>query len=191
MAPLLIFESGMSFGELALLSKSPRDGTVLTLTDCYFAEISVESFEKLLMKDKALRITKNIVFLRQIPYISQSLIQDVHGLFLLCREREIWLRGQTIFTEGAPCDKVIVVFKGEVEIYKQNLNSVYYSHETGVLAMREYNEQATLLKSDYVRRATLGETQEEKLNILDLGWEFGTVPTKAQYQGSAFHHTVQ
>ena len=87
LSPFLIISSGMSFGELALLSKSPRSGTVLTLTDCFFAMISAESFEKLLMKEKAMRITKNIVFLRKVPYIQNSLIHDIHSLFLLCNER--------------------------------------------------------------------------------------------------------
>lgn len=53
MTPLLIFDNGMSFGELALLSGKPRAGTVVTLTDCYFAVINADSFDKLLRKDKA------------------------------------------------------------------------------------------------------------------------------------------
>ena len=56
MVPLLVFDNGMSFGELALLSKKPRAGTVLTLTDCYFAVINANDFDKLLKKDKALRM---------------------------------------------------------------------------------------------------------------------------------------
>ena len=52
MIPLLIFDNGASFGEIALMSKKPRAGTVLTLTDCHFAVIGADSFDKLLMRDK-------------------------------------------------------------------------------------------------------------------------------------------
>ena len=53
MMPLVIFDNGMSFGDLALLSNKGRAGTVVTLNDCYFAVIFAESFDKLLRKDKA------------------------------------------------------------------------------------------------------------------------------------------
>lgn len=96
MSPLLIFDNGKSFGELALLNNKPRAGTVVTLTDCYFAVINADSFDKLLRKDKALKITNNVRFLRQVPYIRNWLIRETHGLFLLCSERKIEKRGQII-----------------------------------------------------------------------------------------------
>ena len=176
----------MSFGELALLSKSPRSGTVLTLTDCFFAMISAESFEKLLMKEKALRITRNIVFLRKVPYIQDAFIHDIHGLFLLCNERKIELRDQIIVKEGDPCHKVFIVYEGEVEIYKQNLNSVFYSHQTGVLGMKEINEKSSLLKSDY---SFAKYAQRRKLMGEDV--QVGLISSKAQYECSQFHETVQ
>ena len=89
MAPLLVFENGVSFGELALLNNKPRAGTVVTLTDCFFAVINAESFDKLLRKDKALSMATNVKFLRQVPYIKHWLIRETHGLFLLCKEKKI------------------------------------------------------------------------------------------------------
>ena len=52
MTPLLVFENGASFGDLALMNRQPRAGTVLTLTDCHFAVIGHDSFCKLLLRDK-------------------------------------------------------------------------------------------------------------------------------------------
>ena len=54
MIPLTIFDNGASFGDVALMSKKPRAGTVLTLTDCHFAVIGSDSFDKLLMREKFL-----------------------------------------------------------------------------------------------------------------------------------------
>jgi CRP-like cAMP-binding protein len=53
MQPLLIYEAGMYFGELALLNKKPRAGTILTLTDCFFAVVDADVYERLLKKDTA------------------------------------------------------------------------------------------------------------------------------------------
>ena len=128
MVPLVIFANGMSFGDLALLSNKGRAGTVVTLNDCYFAVISAESFDKLLRKDKALRQTQNVRFLRQVPYIRNWLIKETHSLFLLCKERKIDLRGQTILREGTPCDKVLIMHQGELEIIKTDLSSIFYNH---------------------------------------------------------------
>ena len=128
MMPLLIFDNGMSFGELALLNNKGRAGTVVTLNDCYFAVISAESFDKLLRKDKAMKQANNVKFLRQVPYIRNWLIKETQALFLLCDERKVELRGQTIYREGTACHKVIIVQQGELEIIKTDLSSVYYSH---------------------------------------------------------------
>jgi len=51
--PILVYESGMYFGELALLNKKPRAGTIVTLTDCFFAVIDALSYERLLKKEAA------------------------------------------------------------------------------------------------------------------------------------------
>ena len=54
-----------------------------------------------------------------------------------------------IFKEGEPCSKVIFVQQGEVEIIKTDLSSIYYNHDNAVLAMKEHNEKAQLIKSEY------------------------------------------
>ena len=51
LSPLKVFVSGDSFGELALMYGRGRQGTVVTLTDCYFAVINAESYQRLLAKD--------------------------------------------------------------------------------------------------------------------------------------------
>ena len=64
MSPLKVFVSGDSFGELALIHGKGRNGTVVTLTDCYFAVINAESYTRLLAKDAAQKMAPNVKFLR-------------------------------------------------------------------------------------------------------------------------------
>lgn len=57
LVPFLVFESGMSFGDLALVHKQRRAGTVLTLTNCFFAVVSADGFHKLIKKNQAAKVS--------------------------------------------------------------------------------------------------------------------------------------
>ena len=92
MTPLLVYESGMTFGDLAIHNRRPRAGTIVTLSDCFFAVISADSYEKLLKKDIAKKMAENVSFLRQVPYICKWSIKDTQKLYYLCHERKL-LRG--------------------------------------------------------------------------------------------------
>lgn len=186
MIPIVIFDNGMSFGELALLSKKPRAGTVLTLTDCYFAVINAQDFDKLLKKDKALKISNNITFLRQVPYIRNWLIKDTNGLLLISHEQKAEVRGKIILREGDPCRKVIIIISGEVEIIKQDLSSIYYNDQTGVLGIKEGNKKATMLQSKVVNR----EIQAKTLADFKKKDKDGVVSKKARYTGTDFYMIV-
>lgn len=65
LVPFMMYESGMSFGDLALHNGNRRrGGTIVTLSDCYFAVITAESYDKLLKKDKSIKLQNNVKFLR-------------------------------------------------------------------------------------------------------------------------------
>ena len=69
MYPLLVYDKGMSFGELALLKRAPRAGTVVTLTDCFFATITADSYERVLKRNHTRKLSQNVMFLNTIPYM--------------------------------------------------------------------------------------------------------------------------
>ena len=52
MTACLVYEGGESFGELSLINNQTRGGTIVTLTDCHFAIVTRDAFEKLIKKDK-------------------------------------------------------------------------------------------------------------------------------------------
>ena len=51
MTPLLVYKEGQSFGEIALANNKPRGGTIVTLTDCHYAIVTKDAYEKLIKKD--------------------------------------------------------------------------------------------------------------------------------------------
>ena len=73
----------------------------------------------------------------------------MQAFYLLCSEKAVETLNHTIINEGDPCDKVIVIIKGEVEVFKKKLNNVYFDLQTRTLGIKEYNDKAAMLKSDY------------------------------------------
>jgi len=133
-----------------LLTGKSRAGTVVTVTDCYFAIIHRDSYEKLILKDEKHKMLTNVRFLRTIPYISNWFNREIQSLYMLRKERKIEFSGKTIINEGDPCDKVIIVLKGEVEIVKTNLSTIFFNQATRTLGMKEYREKGMMVQSEFV-----------------------------------------
>lgn len=50
MLALRVYESRETFGELALQKKRPRAGSIVTLSDCFYAVITADSYDRLMSK---------------------------------------------------------------------------------------------------------------------------------------------
>ncbi len=65
-----ILNTGYSFGELALLDNKPRAARILCITDCHFAVMNKEDYNKSLSKIEHKKRIRNIQFLAEIPFFS-------------------------------------------------------------------------------------------------------------------------
>ena len=68
--PTKVYEEGMYFGDISLVYKKPRNGSIVTLTDCHYAVVNSDAYERLLKKDKFTKMEQMCTFMRQIPYLS-------------------------------------------------------------------------------------------------------------------------
>ena len=127
MSAQCVYQSKESFGELALLDHRTRGGTILTLSDCHFATVCADVFERLVRKDMNMKKEAKVQFLRQIPYLTSWSLKEATQLFMSCKEHRIDLKGQEILREDTDSNKVIIVVQGEVEIIKRNLSGVYFN----------------------------------------------------------------
>ena len=59
---------GKSFGELALINNKPRAATIKCLTDCHFAVISKNVYERLLKKIEVKNQNKLVDFFQHLPF---------------------------------------------------------------------------------------------------------------------------
>ena len=76
-----------------MLNRKPRAGTVISISACFFAVIGVDSYEKLLKRDIQTKMTNNVTFLRQIPYVTHWYLKEVQGLYMYCTEQKSTYRG--------------------------------------------------------------------------------------------------
>ena len=97
-------EEGGAFGELALLeSNEPNTGerkaTIMCLTDCYFATIDKESYNRVLAKEKVKEQKMMVEFLRQLPFIRHWTKRQLEKL-VLDFHMTTYTRNQVIFRQG-------------------------------------------------------------------------------------------
>jgi CRP-like cAMP-binding protein len=59
---------GKSFGDLALINNKPRAATIKCLTDCHFAVISKNVYERILKKIEVKNQNKLVDFFQHLPF---------------------------------------------------------------------------------------------------------------------------
>lgn len=135
MTPLLVYTAGQSFGERAMLDNKKRAGTIITMTDCHFAIVGREAYDRLLKKDQEMKIYEKILFMKQVAYMRTWKMKEIQDLEPFCKEVHYELRGHVVAQEGTPSDNVIIVLQGELEVVKRDLTSCYFNEKTGVLGV--------------------------------------------------------
>ena len=63
--------SGESFGELALINDTSRAATIQCLTNCYFATLDREDYNRILKKIELKQHHAQLQFVNQIPLLNQ------------------------------------------------------------------------------------------------------------------------
>jgi len=110
---------GSSFGELALQNESSglRKTKVIWKTDCQFAVVNKDNYQKVLQKVQQQNKDKMTNYLKQIPFIShwsRSLLSKLYYAI----EKTSCIRGQKVVKEGDPIEYIYIVWSGEYEVIK-------------------------------------------------------------------------
>jgi CRP-like cAMP-binding protein len=59
--------AGQSFGELALINKTPRSATIYCLNDSWFATLDKQSYRKVLKNVELRKIEQKAKFISRLP----------------------------------------------------------------------------------------------------------------------------
>jgi putative peptide zinc metalloprotease protein len=146
---------GQYFGEVALVSKAPRNATVRAETPIVLYSIGHEEFDRLIRQyvDLAQQVDSEVKYswlLRSMPIFDELNSRDLDQ-FARRMERETCQAGQVLFHEGDPGDKFYIVESGQL-VVTRTING-----DTVELSRREagdYVGEIALLQ-DLPRTATI------------------------------------
>lgn len=108
---------GKAFGELALINNKPRLATVKCVSDCHFAVISKNVYERILKKIEVKNQNKLVDFFQHLPFFAGWSRTALAKLKYVFHPREFQI-GQKVVLEGDSCDKIILIRTGEFKVLK-------------------------------------------------------------------------
>jgi CRP-like cAMP-binding protein len=114
MVYITTFKPGSSFGEIALLTKQRRTGTVVARENCHCMTLNRESFTQIMGAYNDYVVNNKLLFLSSFPFFSG--IPKNRLLYLLHSIREMTLKHrQVVYEEGDQVDGFYLIKKGMVE----------------------------------------------------------------------------
>ncbi|CAD8171382.1 unnamed protein product [Paramecium octaurelia] len=117
-----ILKKGESFGELALIHKQPRLATIRCVTDCTFAILDKQQFQKILHYEQTKKIEQNIDFFSQISIFNQLNRTQLTSIYLNSFLYE-YEKNQVVVQEGEKSDSFLIVKQGLFQVRKQTNKS--------------------------------------------------------------------
>ncbi|KAL4445108.1 hypothetical protein ABPG74_018836 [Tetrahymena malaccensis] len=111
------FNAGAGFGEIALLRKTERSGTVVSKEDCHLMTLDKDSFDEVLGRWEIQKTDEQLSFLK-----SYAFFKDVNEKYLLgllhSMKQVTMIRNEIIYKEEETPDNVYFIKNGEVELSK-------------------------------------------------------------------------
>lgn len=149
--PLLTYNPGMSFGELALLYNTPRAASIVANEDSICYSLDRECFNNI-VKDSAIkRRNKYDSFLSKVELL-QELEQYERSKICDCLQNESYAAGQNIITEGDSGNTFYFIESGTA--YATKKNSTGGSDRVFEYKANDYFGELALLK-DIPRQASI------------------------------------
>ena len=155
------YESGDSFGELALLYNAPRAATIVALTDSILWKLDRECFN-VIVKDSAMR--KRQIYEEQLKNVEILKTLDNYDIGQICDalNSEEVKSGTVIIKEGEQGNKFYILNKGEASAYKNidGKEEKVFDYKPG-----SYFGELALLKNDLRHATVIADTD---CNLLSL-----------------------
>ena len=112
---VLTYQTGDSFGELALMKNQPRAATILCRSDCHFGVLNREEFLRIIGKLKEAKLQRKTDFLQKFSFFQHWTKSSLLRLSYHFLERS-YKRKQLVFTSGDDPTEVYFITKGEFQL---------------------------------------------------------------------------
>ncbi|KAL4494613.1 hypothetical protein ABPG72_004515 [Tetrahymena utriculariae] len=111
------FNAGAGFGEIALLRKTERSGTVVSKEDCHLMTLDKDSFDEVLGRWEIQKTDEQLSFLKTFAFFKD--VNEKYLLGLLHSMKQVaMIRNETIYKEEESPDNVYFIKEGEIELSK-------------------------------------------------------------------------
>lgn len=111
------YDTGMAFGELALIKEQPRAASVLCEVDSHFAVLSKEDYLNIIGKIESQKLELFIEFLHDIPTFRLWTKKNLE-LLTYHLVKVPYKRKQVVYSVNSPPNFVYIVQEGEFELTK-------------------------------------------------------------------------
>jgi CRP-like cAMP-binding protein len=124
---VLVYKDGSSFGELGLTDKKPRAASIYTKSDCHFAVLDKQNYNRILatlMKKKR----NELVDFLQRQLIFQKLTRGSLLKLSYCFEEKQYKKEFVLYQEGQRIEYLYMIKEGQVKISKKLKINIFDSN---------------------------------------------------------------
>ena len=111
------FESGSSFGELALESSKPRNASIFCIKACHFLSLEKKHYFKFIRRVITEKKEDIKEFIQNLPLFKSVSKNALFKLAFAIKEAS-FVKGQTVFKEGETAKNIFIIREGEIKLKK-------------------------------------------------------------------------
>ena len=112
---VLVYNTGDSFGELAVMKNQPRAASILCKTDCHFGVLDRADFLRIIGKIKEIKLIRKVDFLQKLGLFQRWTKGSLIKLSYYFKERT-YRRKQTVYSAGDEATEIYFISKGEFQL---------------------------------------------------------------------------
>ncbi|KAL4491243.1 hypothetical protein ABPG72_021629 [Tetrahymena utriculariae] len=149
------YKQGDSFGEVALLTRSKQQGTVVCLEDTHIMSLSKEAFDSILGEQQKQIVKNNIIYLKQFSFLENIPDSTIINLMNYLKQVQ-YQKDEIIYDQQDSSNYLYLIKSGEVELsqiveFPDNQND------------ESHSSQNIEEKTHKLKFPTYNHIQEEKL----------------------------
>ncbi|EAS02811.2 cyclic nucleotide-binding domain protein (macronuclear) [Tetrahymena thermophila SB210] len=164
------FNSGESFGDIALITNERRTATLICKEDTHFLTLTKEGYEQIIGVYETRILDETIKFLRSFHYFKNIVRSRL--LQILCWMKEqIYFKKNIIYKQGEISNSVIFIRSGEIEIFQDHeINENQEAQEqSDSPSSKQVSKENKILQLNLSLMKKVNKQKTKRLQLLILG----------------------
>ena len=162
-----VLSDGASFGEAALVSgNAQRNATILSKTDCYFAILDKDNYERIIGEQLEIELNRRVNFLKNIQMFSFIPDNTIRTMIYFLKVKTFSFR-DFIVKRGEPVSDLSIVMRGKVKLMRKRtaVRGLVRKAEVDLMCVRYDDRDDGAGREWRVRRRALSGRRAEELGL--------------------------